>query len=139
MKPYTFTNGTHHLYWRDDDHKLAFKHALLDLEETEGPYTRPILYLLTSCETTREHLGDILDYEMPHSVIYDCWNEPWNTQESRLLIILAAMFNDEIFADSAALGSLAYPILYAMEWIDEVNETMWTAPDLASNTGEGMI
>lgn len=132
----SYIQGNHYLNWRDEDHRLAYLTAVRDLEGAEGPYTKPILYLLTSCETTREHIWDILDFRTPHDVVYGCWNEPWNTPESRMIIALVSMINEETFAEKAARGTLAAPFLDAMEWAAELHEIIGEPFDPVSIGGE---
>lgn len=111
----------------DKDHKEFYRYTLYDLEGAEGPYTRPVVYLLSASSTTREYFWDIYDNRI-HGIRVACLYADWQTPESRLLIALACVLSGDPSATVAAGGTLAPAIIDALYWSDKVDAIMGNAP-----------
>ena len=82
-----------------------------------------LLFILTACAVTRDHLWEILDPAFPHSeILPDCLTADWMTDEARFLVALASAVSCETFADRAAKGTLFPTVIDALAWADVLHE-----------------
>lgn len=109
--------------WRDKDQEDFYRHMLHDLEGAEGPYTKLIVYLLAAHPLTRENFWMIYDNHS-HNIKSGCWDEDWNTTESRLVIALAAILSGDLASAMAAGGTLAPSIVDALVWSNYIDSTV---------------
>lgn len=104
-------------------HKEAYEKAVQELEGAVGPFTLVLLFILTACAVTRDHLWEILDPAFPHSeILPDCLTADWMTDEARFLVALASAVSCETFADRAAKGALFPTVIDALAWADVLHE-----------------
>lgn len=115
------------LHFVDKYHEDFYSFTLQDLEGCEGPYTRLVIFLLSSCDVLREHFWEVYSNHI-HGIRSGCWREPWQTPESRLIIALACMLSGDLSATVAAGGTLAPAIIDALYWSDEVDAITGNAP-----------
>ena len=112
--PVTFVNK---------NHEDAYNKAVKDLEGAEGPFTLPLLFILTASAVTRAHLWEILDPAFPRSdILPECLTANWMTDEARLLVALAARVSCATVEDRAARGTLLPTVVDALAWADILYE-----------------
>lgn len=111
------------LHWKDEEHRKSYEYIIRDLEGAEAPWTRPMVALLTGCRVTREHFWEIYDNNL-HAIKSRCLEAAWNTQESRLLIAMAAVLSGDVLAHKAAEGTLALTLVDAVMWSKHIEDTM---------------
>ena len=104
-------------------HEKFYDDMLKDLEGAEGPFTLPLLFILTASAVTRAHLWEILDPAFPRSdILPECLTADWMTDEARLLVALAARVSCATVEDRAARGTLLPTVVDALAWADILYE-----------------
>ena len=75
------------LPFRDAAHESFFESVAAELGDVDER-TKMLVYLLSATQETRDYFYDIYDVES-QKIHPDCWEEPWNTSMSKLVIAAA--------------------------------------------------
>jgi len=106
------------LYFKDHTHKNCYEEVLSQMKDPDV-FSRIAVFLLTSSPDTRDYFYDIYDPDRKQ-VRSGCWNEPWITPKSKLLIAAALSLTGSLDAPMAACGTLWPVIMSAYECVDQL-------------------
>ena len=101
------------LPFRDAVHESFFEAMAAELGEVDD-YTKMLVYLLSATRETRDHFYDIYDVER-QEIRPGCWEEPWNTPMSKLVIAAALSLTGSLEAPIAAHSTILSPLLHAFD------------------------
>ncbi|MCI9458599.1 MAG: hypothetical protein HFE44_16795 [Oscillospiraceae bacterium] len=104
------------LPFRDAAHESFFEAVVAELGDVDD-HTKMPVYLLSATQETRDHFYDIYDVER-QKIRPGCWEEPWNTPMSKLVIVAALSLTGSFEAPIIAHSTILSPLLYAFEWAE---------------------
>ena len=101
------------LPFRDAAHESFFEAVVAELGDVDD-HTKMPVYLLSATQETRDHFYDIYDVER-QKIRPGCWEEPWNTPMSKLVIVAALSLTGSFEAPIIAHSTILSPLLFAFE------------------------
>lgn len=106
------------LLFRDSSHEQFYHQKIAEMAKPDRTgYPAMITYLLGADQTIRDHYNDIFDARTM-AIRSGCWDAPWHTTNSRLLIAAAMALSGNLETPLAAAGTILPYIQAAWQWSD---------------------